>query len=44
MNDTVIRQVSEHNHRRFYRRWAELMAAERWSDLRAPTNEVGEHE
>jgi len=27
--------LSEHNHRRFYRRWAELMAAESWSNLRS---------
>ena len=26
-------RLSESNHRQFYRRWAELMAAERWDDL-----------
>ena len=26
-------RLSESNHRQFYRRWAELMAAERWEDL-----------
>ena len=26
-------RLSESNHRQFYRRWAELMAAERWADL-----------
>ena len=28
-------RLSESNHRQFYRRWAELMAAERWGDLSA---------
>ena len=28
-------RLSESNHRQFYRRWAELMAAERWADLPA---------
>jgi phenylpropionate dioxygenase-like ring-hydroxylating dioxygenase large terminal subunit len=37
-------RLSEHNHRRFYRRWAELIGAERWSDLLAPTNGRGKHE
>ena len=27
-------RLSESNHRQFYRRWAELMAADRWDDLR----------
>ncbi len=26
-------RLSESNHRQFYRRWAEIMAAERWQDL-----------
>ena len=26
-------RLSESNHRQFYRRWAELMAADRWADL-----------
>ena len=28
-------RLSESNHRQFYRRWADLMAAERWQDLPA---------
>jgi nitrite reductase/ring-hydroxylating ferredoxin subunit len=36
--------LSESNHRRFYRRWAELIGAERWSDLLAPTNGRDKHE
>ena len=26
-------RMSESNHRQFYRRWAQLMAAERWADV-----------
>ena len=37
-------RLSEHNHRRFYRRWAELMGAERWSDIPATTNGGGKNE
>jgi 3-phenylpropionate/trans-cinnamate dioxygenase subunit alpha len=36
-------RLSEHNHRRFYKRWAEVMAADSWSDLRTPKNSGGEH-
>jgi hypothetical protein len=28
------RRISEHNHRRFYRRWAEMMAGKGWDELR----------
>jgi len=34
-------RISESNHRQFYRRWAELMAAESWADL-APRNAPAE--
>jgi hypothetical protein len=27
------RRISENNHRHFYRRWAELMAATGWDEL-----------
>ena len=29
-------KVSESNHRSFYRRWGQLMAAESWTDLQEP--------
>ena len=29
-------KISESNHRSFYRRWGQLMAAESWTDLQGP--------
>jgi hypothetical protein len=33
-------RISESNHRQFYRRWAQLMAADRWAQM--PSEDLNE--
>jgi 3-phenylpropionate/trans-cinnamate dioxygenase alpha subunit len=35
-------RISEHNHRRFYRRWAELMARKGWGELSRPHTQAAD--
>ncbi len=35
-------RISENNHRHFYARWAELMAAESWAALQRPQARAAE--
>ncbi|HEU0154554.1 MAG TPA: aromatic ring-hydroxylating dioxygenase subunit alpha [Stellaceae bacterium] len=35
-------RISEHNHRRFYRRWAELMAGKGWGELSRPHTQAAD--
>ncbi|MGH7087597.1 MAG: SRPBCC family protein, partial [Stellaceae bacterium] len=35
-------RISENNHRRFYRRWADMMAGKSWSELTPPSVQAAE--